>query len=603
MRATAVELHRGAYHPFPPTASERLMLAVQFIFEGCNIFRLSYVRGNQEAASAWTQSALLVLSEHTIRYLPNGRDSRNVKNIPFDEVLEWSVVDNEILRPNDSGINIFCKDGTSYYFGVLHLRGFKHTVEYYWNKFQVRNGKPVMLGSTHGRPLETVQTLSGLVPAPAPLKGSTEVVDENGAHVRPGQQRNGKGKQKGTVVQENPKVKPHWAQVVVHQGWLMKKGGIGVGPAKQWIKRYFVLYGTSQGHFLVYYSDVTECPLYSMEENHRNVVDLAKTTFIRPGSNKADIGDTPPHSFDIVTTEREWTLCAESQENELLWLRILTRAVDEDVAILPDEELVFKVKAKADPTSTLNGTDYSTLIKVSAFGVSVCAPDSAASSKDVERFFWVYTDFYKWSLISQNGKLALLLNVFADNTFSRRHEFVFRSKEAVRLATAIEYFIEKFMCVMHVRLELDPEAVEMMSQEQLNGNNNAHANAAPSGMQMSRGNAWQQDEIKVLEGSDDGVGEPEEDLLGFDDADSTPASAPPLPLANLPATTASYQSTVASDLLDPFMSTYPAPAPVTAPAPAPAAVPARGAPASYEVDLLGDSLLDIGLTDTAPPPP
>jgi hypothetical protein len=47
----------------------------------------------------------------------------------------------------------------------------------------------------------------------------------------------------------------------------------------------------------------------------------------------------------------------------------------------------------------------------------------------------------------------LLVNVFADSSFSRRYEYVFRTKEAHRLATAIEYFIEKFMSVMHIRME------------------------------------------------------------------------------------------------------------------------------------------------------
>ena len=67
----------------------------------------------------------------------------------------------------------------------------------------------------------------------------------------------------------------------MHQGWLLKKGGVGVGSIKSWIKRYFVLYSTSQGHFLAYYSDFTECPLFTNERNQRNVVDLAKATFIR----------------------------------------------------------------------------------------------------------------------------------------------------------------------------------------------------------------------------------------------------------------------------------------------------------------------------------
>lgn len=195
-------------------------------------------------------------------------------------------------------------------------------------------------------------------------------------------------------------------------------------------------------------------------------MDLAKATFIRPGSNKADAADTPAHSFDIVTTEREWTLCAESQENVQKWLKLLTRAVDEDVAILPDEDLLFKVKPKVDPLGILCPNDYSTTLRVSANGVSVCIPDpsggqstSALSSitggggPEKEQYFWVYTDFYKWSLLSQGGKLALLVNVFADSSFSRRNEYIFRNKEAVRLATAIEFFIEKFMSVMHIRLE------------------------------------------------------------------------------------------------------------------------------------------------------
>ena len=207
--------------------------------------------------------------------------------------------------------------------------------------------------------------------------------------------------------------------------------------------------------------------MYTNERHQRKEVDLAKATFIRPGSNKADAPDTPAHSFDIVTTEREWTLCAESQENVQKWLKLLTRAVDEDVAILPDEDLTFKVKPKVDPLGELCTTDYTTTLRVSAKGVSVCVPDpnggqgggstlssiTGGSGAQKEMYFWVYTDFYKWSLIKKDEKLALLVNVFADSSFSRRNEFIFRQKESERLATAIEFFIEKFMSVMHIRLE------------------------------------------------------------------------------------------------------------------------------------------------------
>ena len=51
--------------------------------------------------------------------------------------------------------------------------------------------------------------------------------------------------------------------------------------------------------------------------------------------------------------------------------------------------------------------------------------------------------------------VAIVAHIYLCTGFNKRHELVFRTKEAVRLATAIEFFIEKFMSVMHVRLELD----------------------------------------------------------------------------------------------------------------------------------------------------
>jgi len=362
---------------------------------------------------------------------------------------------------------------------------------------------PVKLGSTHGRPLETIHTLSGERPAAEPPIGSTEIVDSEGMPVRPGgklqrrksliQQLGGGENTPAVVPPEKSAVRAYWSRVVKHQGWLQKKGGVGIGAAKNWIKRYFVLYGTSQGHFLCYYSDFTECPLYTSERNHRNVVDICKACFIRPGSIKSahdDYDDAPTtFSFDIVTTEREWTLCADSKESMQKWLKLLTRAVDEDVAILPDEELVFNVKPKVDPTHTLPADNYATQLRCSAFGVRVSTPESGQEeyfqqSKNPPRdhFFWIYTDFYKWSLLTQNGKLALLINVFADETFSRKNEFVFRHKEAVRLATAIEYFIEKFMSVMHLKLEIlglpdEPDVPQNGTTE--NRNQNTNSSSAP----------------------------------------------------------------------------------------------------------------------------
>jgi hypothetical protein len=458
MRNMAIELHRGSYKPCAQGQSRRIEIAFQHIYEGANAFFLLSIRGVPAVSNQWRSDSTLSFTEEALVFKPKGNLSETKIEFSYNDITSWSVVDNDSRTSGTSGIEIVGTTGDSVFFGVEFVRDVTHTFEFFWNSFKVRSGhaEEIKLGSTHGRPIETVVTLVGeVVPPSDAVVGSSVVVDQDGSVVRAG------GKLVPRAVRAEPiavppinmDVKPHWNKVVLHQGWLLKKGGIGIGAAKSWIKRYFVLYKTSQGHFLVYYSDITECPLFTSDKNHRNFVDIAKVTFIRPGSNKQDRPDTPAHCFDLVTTEREWTLCAESKDNVQRWLKILTRAVDEDVAILPDEELVFKVKPKVDPLGVLPSTDYTTSLKVSAHGISVTTPRKDVEGTEDEHYFWVYTDFYKWSLLSQNGKLALLVNVFSDASFSRRIEYVFRNKDAQRLATAIEFFIEKFMILMHMRLE------------------------------------------------------------------------------------------------------------------------------------------------------
>lgn len=579
MRTKALDLHRGSYRPCPQGESRRVEIALQHIYEGHNTFNLLNVRGASSIANQFRSGSVLLVTDEALVFKAR-RDSDSRVEFFYDDIQDWNAVDNDNFRMNDSGIEVILGNGETVFFGVPFVRDVKHTIEYFWNCHKVANGraKEVKLGSTHGRPIVSVHTLSGEIPPPESPVGQTDVVDQDGIVVRPGgriaprraSMTSGiiSNSEPKTVPPENREVKRHWHKVVLHQGWLLKQGGVGVGNNKAWIKRYFVLYKTSQGHFLVYYSDFTECPMYTSEKHHRNIVDLAKSTFIRPGSNKADNPDTPPYCFDIVTTEREWTLCAESQENVQRWLKLLTRAVDEDVAILPDEELVFKVKPKLDPLQVLPSTDYSTSLKVSAQGISVTTPDpNGKDGSERENYFWVYTDFYKWSLMCPDGKLALLVNVFADSSFSRRYEYVFRTKDAHRLATAIEYFIEKFMSVMHIRLETTEGAFDG-NHEQLHSNG-AEGKKAGSGLH----------EVAV---EDIGNNYSEEiDLLGLEITDapitptnihssnpfgddpfgsSPPPSKPPVPAAN--STT---------QVLDLFGTSVPA-----------------APPASKSVDLFGD---------------
>ena len=166
------------------------------------------------------------------------------------------------------------------------------------------------------------------------------------------------------------------------------------------------------GHYMSYYSEYGDSPFFSNERKERNLIDLGKVTFIRPVSNQQD---APAFSFDIVTIEREWTLCAQNENDMQLWLQLITTAVDEDVAIVSDDDLCFEVKTLKDPTDRLMKYDYSTMIKVSAWGVSVGTKNG--KSEYHERFFWCYTDFYKWSVQNQFGKLTLFVSVFTNNDF------------------------------------------------------------------------------------------------------------------------------------------------------------------------------------------
>ena len=599
MRNMALDLHRGSYKPCAQGSSRRVDIALQHIYDGVNTFPLLTVRGASGVANQWRSDSTLVIADECLLFRPRGTMSETKIEFSFDDIVDWSAIDNDSHRAGDSGIEIVSGSGDSVYFGVEFVRDVKHTFEYFWNKYKVSNGQGsnVKLGSTHGRPIVSVATLSGDLPPPPvdpSVAGQTEVVDQDGLIVRPGGKMAARrasiatgmiqNKEPKIVPPENRDVKPHWHKVVLHQGWLLKQGGVGVGSIKSWIKRYFVLYKTSQGHFLVYYSDFTECPMYTAEKNHRNFVDMAKCTFIRPGSNKQDNPDTPAHSFDLVTTEREWTLCAETQENAQRWLRLLTRAVDEDVAILPDEELVFKVKPKVDPLGVLPSTDYTTSLKVSAHGISVTTPSQNskdAPGTEVEHYFWVYTDFYKWSLLQQSGKLALLVNVFADASFSRRIEYIFRNKDAQRLATAIEFFIEKFMTLMHIRLETTEGAFDDVPAA---GADSGNAEAEADNQRLHKLN----EEDVALEQQQYGQ---ELDLLGLDMGEVSISNSnygSPAPSAPAPSYAAPHHPPAGN--VDPFGDAFgeaPAP-PATAAAP-PSGHHAVAAPtSSAAVDLFGD---------------
>jgi hypothetical protein len=237
----------------------------------------------------------------------------------------------------------------------------------------------------------------------------------------------------------------HWSRVVVHQGELLKQGGAGVGNMKRWKRRYFILYATSQGHFLSYYSSKQDCPYFNSSEAQRNFIDLAKTTMIR----HCELNETDPTllCFDIQTIERQWTLGTHDANELQTWLQLLTRSVDEDVAIIPDEQYTYSLKPTelGDPGSVV----------ISAQGVEILP-----SPPGVTRHFCYYTDIIQWSLVDEKNKHHIDVAVYSDSGFNQTRNYRFKfadSSQAISLKTQLDFFLEKFLHCMHVLSEVSPQ--------------------------------------------------------------------------------------------------------------------------------------------------
>lgn len=81
--------------------------------------------------------------------------------------------------------------------------------------------------------------------------------------------------------------------------------------------------------------------------------------------------------------------------------------------MVPDDHLAFLVKPRDDPSGKLVKNEYSTSLRVSASGVSVCLQKGANEDDYEEKFFWCYTDFFKWSLVHHQGKMSLQVRLRA----------------------------------------------------------------------------------------------------------------------------------------------------------------------------------------------
>jgi hypothetical protein len=137
-----------------------------------------HLRG-QFFTEKWSRTSILIITENKIELRPHGIDSQPIEII-FDAITSWEISDSNTPSSHDES-GIFVKrnvSGTSdkrLYFGFKFVRDVKHTLEFYWNKHYIENSLPVISGSTHDRPLETVYTLSGEEPAGPSLESSLDI--------------------------------------------------------------------------------------------------------------------------------------------------------------------------------------------------------------------------------------------------------------------------------------------------------------------------------------------------------------------------------------------------------------------------------------------
>ena len=611
MRTLAVSSHQGSGRPVPGHESRRITLALENIHRGTQTFRLKSLAGVDGVPSA---GATLIMDYENIKLVSNGIQAWDKK---WDELDDYEVVDRMHHGDPNNGVKFFFPiPGTAdqeleVFCVVDEVRLLMYAVEFFYNRKLEANGEPAKRQTTHGRRVLKMHTLSGEIEPPPPPKGDHTIRDVENVVVRmpnagqstnamsmissssmdrrataPKSKRNSMTKMFGSPqanqgpLPENRQALGHWDKVCLHQGWLLKKGGM----SKNWMKRYAVLYCTAQGHFLSYYSDFSESPLYSATAEERNIIDLSKTTFIRPVSNFP--GGAPPYAFDVCTIEREWTLCPINHDDQQVWLQLLTRVIDEDVAVVPDDHMNFVVKARQDPTRQLVLDEYSTCMKVSAAGVSVATQQGSGTGEYTEKFFWCYTDFFKWSLIHHKNKMALQVSVFMSAEFDVKHrqEFLFRTRDAQRLASAIEFYIEKFMSIMHLWLEGEDEDPDGGAAAGNGGTASASTSAEPAMNLDTNAQDYDKDAdlIGDLLGDDDDLGGSSRgpggstdslDLMAELTIGSPPgASAPPVPPKEASAA-AAPPTTPGTPTVDLFgNATSPSPAATVAPpSPAPSA--------------------------------
>jgi hypothetical protein len=313
----------------------------------------------------------------------------------------------------------------------------KNTLDFFCNQKMRVMGLKSVEGSTHGRKVQAREKLElddvktgQMIRPPTLAKLSSE--DERKLSAVP------------TLANlKNAPVPPYWELIVKHRGWVRRRGGM----LNQWEKLYAILYTTAQGHYLCLYSSDKETPLLTkgaMKE--KEVIDISHVKSVLPDPPvPTKAGKQQVSALGLAMIRNKClTLVVADITKKQEWCRALSEAVEEDEAIVPDENVVFKdLKAKVDTSNLLSKDDYSTAIAISMNGVRLC-------SRGKEVILLKFLLINQWfTALDNHSKLGLAI-VTQPAGETAKHTFFFRTKDALKIASTIEFFITKFLALMRL---------------------------------------------------------------------------------------------------------------------------------------------------------
>lgn len=493
MRKRAMEASNGLLKALKPGLSQRPVHALDYVHTGANEFPFLWWKGGGISGGRSSKAAALVLSFDGLVVNSSGGGAVGNK-------LSYEEIENVRMINSDEGgaagilaLNLGKDSAPSEYgLGPAALLPAKTALESFVNNARTNRGpvagkvRAPIEGSVGGRDVCRVFTLAGPADPPPPPQRKLEIIDLNGSRLAAGSMlkfpKKPSARAKGAAgggtlmaslgggdkkhkLESNARVVRHWEQAVLHQGWLQKRRG-GQAAVKTAMWRYFVLYSTPQGPFLAYYTDVTDIPLFCTTREERGLVDLATVQYYRPVSSDPT---APAHAFDIVTTDRDWALGAETPAALQAWLTALGRATDQAMALCNEEESTFDCTCRHGQGGPSRSSPMApSVFALSAMGAQLReSPGDGidASSTPTVKTFWPYTDIIKYSVTTgpdcHTPNSAINLTFFTDEKFRNKQELLLTFQTAgaaARCISMIDYGIEKFMTTMHVSLEVEMAA-------------------------------------------------------------------------------------------------------------------------------------------------